>query len=253
MSVNNGLPFRVIEGEKVDLISPFPEKEIGRLYGWLRRVRTELGSDGSPKGRKETIAFYSQGLKSPNITSYAIVDKGNITSGKTDTPLVGFIAFEGQGGLNGYLHIALTKKANDERLIDESIGLAVRELFERFPSLLRISAIAAQSNWLVREIADRVGFRTEGVCEDFYTYKGEPRNVVHYGLTRRIFNNKCRSLHQQSDQSPQDSGHSLGLQVEPLPQQTSPEPLAEPPLEPLVAVEDKADRPKPGVPLPLET
>ena len=244
MSVNNGLPFRVIEGEKVDLISPFPEREIDRLYGWLRRVRTELGGDASPKSRKDTIAFYKQGLSSPNIISYAIVDKGNITSGKTDTPLVGFVAFEGQGGLNGYLHIALTKKANDERLIDESIRLAVGELFNGFPSLLRISAIAAQSNWLVREIADRVGFRTEGVCEDFYTYKGEPRNVVHYGLTRRRFDELCRSLHQQSDRLSEPSEE----QVEPsVPVLESAVPFLEQPVDLVL----KVDRPKPGEPLPL--
>lgn len=247
MLANNGLPFRVIEGAKVDLISPFPEKEIDRLYGWLRRVRTELGGDGSPKSRKDTIAFYTQGLRSPNIVSYAVVDKGNITSGKTDTPLVGFVAFEVQGPLNGYLHIALTKKANDERLIDESIRLAVQELFDGVPSLLRISAIAAQSNWLVREIADRVGFRTEGVCEDFYTYKGEPRNVVHYGLTRRRFNELCRSL-QLSPQPLQPSEAD-----QPLVEHSPSEPLLQVPyLERSVDLVRKVDRPKPGMPLPLE-
>lgn len=233
---NNGLPFRVIEGKDVDLIEPFPTKELNRLYGWLRRVRTDFGGDESPKSRKETLEYYSAGLAAPNVISWGIVDKYNLTQGKIGTPLVGFVAFEQQGLYNGNIHIALTKKANDDRLIDESIGLVIEDLFERFPKLLRISAFAAQTNWLVKDIAGRTGFKHEGTCEDFYTNHGEPKAVVLYGLTRNRFEElktQCHSSEQQQSQLPVQSEESSAT--------------------PLVIVENKEVRPVPGLPLPLRT
>jgi RimJ/RimL family protein N-acetyltransferase len=227
----------VIEGDKVDLLSPFPEKELKRLYGWLRRVRTELGGDETPKSRKDILAHYSVGLASPNVSSWGIIDKGNITSGKTDFPIVGFVAFEKQSSYNGYIHLATTKEAFNLHLIDEAVELAVKDLYARYQTLLRISAMAAQSNWLVKELARRTGFVFEGTFEDSYTYEGDPRNVVHYGLTRRRFEGElCRSLQLSR----------------PLPLPSS-EP--EPPLDlvPLVNLENREARPKPGLPVPLKT
>ena len=70
-------------------------------------------------------------------------------------------------------------------MADEAMALAIWDLFERFPELTRLSAAMLESNWPAQALALRMRFRREHTFPDMVVQKEIPRGRVHYGLTRK--------------------------------------------------------------------
>lgn len=186
---------QIIECPNVDLIEPYPLSEAKRVFGWMHSYSSITETDESPKTIEEYTQFLTEAL--PAFRSYGVIDKFNALHMDHPVPLIGIIAFQPDGTpWNGYLHVASTRRAwgggreaNDRRertgLFDEACQYAFANLFETQPELLRLSAIILERNWAARNLAKRMGFVCEGKFEDMVRQRGEPRSLVHYGLTRR--------------------------------------------------------------------
>lgn len=182
---------RIIEGTNVDLINPFPIGELGRTYGWNHCYRSLVESDDTPNTQEHFLQFMAQSLMS--CPSWGIIDKNHITNQKHEAPLVGIIVFEpavvpGTSIVrNGFFHIATARRAWKENLSEEAGRLAINEIFNEVPTLLRVSGYMVEKNYPARSLCKRLGFKYEGMCEDMFVRGGEPENMVLFGLTRRNY------------------------------------------------------------------
>jgi RimJ/RimL family protein N-acetyltransferase len=183
---------RIIEGKNVDLINPFPLKEVKRTYGWNHCYRTLTETDDTPNTQEHFLSFMEGVLQV--CPSWGIIDKNHLTSLKHEAPIVGIIIFEpcvvpGTTVIrNGYFHVATARKAWRTGLVDEAGRLALREVFSEIPTLLRVSGYMLEANFPARSLCKRLGFKYEGLVEDMFLRDGEPKNMVLFGLTRREFN-----------------------------------------------------------------
>jgi RimJ/RimL family protein N-acetyltransferase len=73
------------------------------------------------------------------------------------------------------------------------MALAIRDQFKRFPKLARLSAAMIENNRPAQALAQRMGFRCEATLPAMVVQGGTPRSVVHYGLTRREWEQSVRS------------------------------------------------------------
>ncbi len=174
---------KVLEGQSVDLISPFPTSHLSRVYGWLHCYNSVIEPDGFPKSPEEYTKLMAAAI--PQTFSYGVIDKNNTTKSKHENPLVGVYMFEPTNQWNAYLHFASNRKAWKGKLMDEAAQLAIDDVFTNNPTILRLSGFILESNRPVRYMAQRMGWVKEALLEDWITQKGEPRNVIHYGLTRK--------------------------------------------------------------------
>lgn len=168
----------LIRGVRVELESPYPRNEIGLVYEWLHSTAELTEDDDSPA----TLAEYEgvMGLELMRCTSYGIRRAG------TDR-LIGLFYCEPSGRRNGYLHIAMDPSSWGRGLADEAAELAIRDLFERFGELTRLSVAILENNRAAQALTLRMGFRLEAALPDMVVQGGTPRSLMHYGLTRREF------------------------------------------------------------------
>jgi len=237
---------RIIEGTNVDLISPFPAGEVGRMYGWMHCYRTVTEDDDSPQTLEEFCRYTHQLMTV--CPSWGIVDKWKITNTRHEAPLVGVLMFEPNvhpwnGQIRGgQLHVATARKAWKTGLVDEAAKQVIGELFKELPGLLRLNAVILEKNYPAKGLARRVGFKFEGLMEDAVVQGGSPQNLALFGLTRRNYD----LWQQQSQHSPEQlevSQETSLVRVAPLTLVPQVEPNQEPRVEP-VQLMDK--------PLPLE-
>jgi len=174
---------RVITSENVDLISPFPRKELKRVYGWLHCYKSMIETDAFPDSPEMYESVMAEAL--PNMQTYGVIDKNNLTNHKHECPLVGMFAFEPASPWNCYIHLASNRRAWKGHLMDEAAKAAIKDLFETNPGILRISGFVLPENKPVKYMAKRLGWEKEALLQDWLTQKGEPKDVIHYSLTRR--------------------------------------------------------------------
>lgn len=184
---------QVIEGQNVDLISPFPITEVPRTYGWMHCYKSVVETDLSPKTQEDYLPYMAELLG--RCVSWGMIDKNHLTNSKHEAPLVGLLLFEPLLPWTGYLHIATARKAWRTGIADEAVELGIKECFQNIPSLTRLSAYMHQRNAPAIGLAKRHGFVFEGLFHDMIVQNSEPANLVYFGLTRR--NWQCPSL--QSD------------------------------------------------------
>lgn len=180
---------QVLEGVNIDVIEPFPPTQLSTAVGWMHCYKTLVCGDDGPQTNEEIGAFLSNSLAAPNVRSWGIVDKDNLTNTHTDAPLVGMITFERANKQNGYLHITTHRKAWGEKLAKPSFAqqaseLVIAGLFESEPDLQRVSVAIVDTNKAANNLAKRVGFIKEGFMPAMTKIKGQPANIIHYGLLR---------------------------------------------------------------------
>lgn len=179
---------KIIEGQDVDVISPFPAKFIKQAVAWLHCHPTLTMADNSPKDEEGLLTYMEEILH--NCPSYAIVDKYNLTRVKsTDTPLVGIVTVQPLPPWSAYVHIASTRKAWGEKLtkpglLEQGSRLIIEDLFANTPTLLRINASPLSHNAAAKGLCRRLGFRQDGFFEDAVEVQGVPKSVTHFGLLR---------------------------------------------------------------------
>ena len=177
------MSMKVIEGEKVDLISPFPVEHVHRVYDWMHQYKSIVETDLTPKTLEEYCEAMRVQLTEGGMVSYGVIDKHNVVGYTHPAPLVGIVGFEPHTAWNCYIHLAMNRRAWKYHMADEAVTLALRDVFEN-TELLRVSAFVLENNRPVRYMAQRMNFVREGLYEDWCTQEGKPVNVMHFGLTK---------------------------------------------------------------------
>lgn len=182
---------QVLEGKNVDVIEPFPIKEIQAAVGWMHCYKTLVCGDDGPQTNDEIAAFLHTTLAASNVRTWAIVDKDNLTNTHTTSPLVGMLSFERANTQNGYLHITTPRKVWGEKLAqpgmaEQASQLVISNLFSSEPTLQRISVAIVSTNKAAIALAKRVGFTKEGYLPAMTQIKGKPADMIHFGLLRPV-------------------------------------------------------------------
>ena len=177
----------IIEAENVDLIEPFPTSECRRVFSWLHAYKNIVETDLSAKTPEEFAEFLGGMVNSPGIRSFGVIDKFNQVGFKHEAPLVGMIVYEPASPWNAYCHVASTRRAWGKGFIDEAIRTTIGQLFGDTPNLLRISALVLSTNGPVKGLVRRLGARYEGCMKDMVLQGGEPRDLLHFGITRKMW------------------------------------------------------------------
>jgi RimJ/RimL family protein N-acetyltransferase len=179
----------IIFGTHIDLITPFPESEISRIWPWLQCFKSLVFHDYS--AQQAEYEEYFRAVNTQGLT-YGIIDKMNITgSTKVEAPIVGMVLFEPSTPTNFYGHIAMSRKAGKSfklygvSMADEAVNLSTQYAFDTYPNLTRISSVILESNTPVRNLMKRTNFTQDGYLEDWFTQNGEPKNAIHYGKLKR--------------------------------------------------------------------
>lgn len=175
---------KIIECQHVDLIEPFPLNEVKRLVGWTHCYRTFMDVDGDPQTAEDKELYYRQLLQ--QVPSWGVIDKDNSLGYKHEAPLVGIVFLQpGASPANCYVHLASTRRAWGSGLMDEAGAKLIHYVFECFPQILRISGAILNNNKPAKNFAKRLGFKQDGLLQDFVTQDGQPRSVAHFGILRR--------------------------------------------------------------------
>lgn len=180
-------PIRVIEGTDVDVLSPFPIKYLERLIKWTHQYKSLISHDFTPTDDESLAKVFANHIQ--NQLSYAVVDKYNKIGLPTDGPIVvgGFFVEDGTP-TNLYTHVVSQRRVWGKGLMDEGASLVIKDLFEIYPDLQRLSAYMVSNNRAVINFVEKQGFVRDGLFRDMTIIKGEPKDVAHYGLTRRRYN-----------------------------------------------------------------
>lgn len=180
----------ILFGTNVDLITPFPEAEISRIWPWMQCFQSLVFHDHS--ANREEYEDYFRSVSRQGL-SYGIIDKNNITkSNKVDTPIIGVCFLEPGTPTNFYGHIAASRKAGRSyklygvSMMDEAVEMVSAYAFQTYPSLQRLSTLVLESNRPVRSLMGRTGFQQDGQFENWFTQSGEPRTACHYGKLRGV-------------------------------------------------------------------
>lgn len=173
---------RVIEGQNVDLIDPFPIGEVKRLFKWLYAYKTLVTSDESPQ---DEVAFqaYCERIF-PGMKTYGIIDKYNRINSSHEAPLVGYIGFEITNPWNLYAHVATPRRSWKLNFAEEGGRLALNDVFNNAPNLLRVSAMILRNNAAAKGLIERLGFEYEGTFKDMIQQGGVPKTLVQYSMLR---------------------------------------------------------------------
>lgn len=178
---------RVLTGDTVDVISPFPPACLDRLVKWSYQYRSLVSADHGPQTNEELYEMYTAAL-SRQIT-YGVVDKHNTIGvpNPTGPIVIGAFIVEDSSPTNSYIHVVSQRSAWGKGLMDEGGDIVVADMFAQHPQLLRLSAYMQAGNNAAIEFTKRRGFTREGFMRDMFTIKGKPKNIVHYGLTRKDY------------------------------------------------------------------
>lgn len=173
---------KIIEGRDVDLLSPFPPKELKRIFNWMRCYRTITETTAFPKTEDELAARLAA---MPNLQTFGIIDKNNLLGVRHEAPLIGIYMFDQDTIVNGNAHVASTRKAWGSRLVDQAGQLLIGHVFDTYPTLTRVTVSVLSSNAPAKALAKRLGFVYEGCLRDAITINDHPANMALFGLTRR--------------------------------------------------------------------
>lgn len=180
---------KVLEGINVDVITPFPVIALATAAQWIHCVRTLAFGDDGPQTDQDVEAFLR--LKLTTCRTYAIVDKDNLTATRSSpAPLVGIAIFEQETPYNGYIHVASNRRAWGEKytkpgFMAQAGPLVLADIFSALPGLQRISVVTFARNSAAKSFARQLGFVREGYMPGMGRIKGEPADMVHYGLLRK--------------------------------------------------------------------
>jgi RimJ/RimL family protein N-acetyltransferase len=184
---NNVIIPRVITGETVDLISPFPFSYLDRLVKWSYQYKSLLTWDYGPQTQEEMYQVLSDCIQTSK--TYGVVDKYNKIGVTSEGPVViGAYMVDEVSPVNYHVHTVSQRRAWGKGLMDEGLDLLVEDLFSN-QNLLRLSATMVTNNRAVINFATRHGFKREGIVRDIIICNGEPRDVAYYGLTRKDYFN----------------------------------------------------------------
>lgn len=171
---------RIIQGELVDLIDPFPKNQLERLWQWTRFLTTTVLDDSMPRDKEPFVQWIDELL--PFTASYGVIAKNGAF--KHEAPIVGFVLFEPAPPCTAILHAAGNRRAGRLGLLSEAVKMGIEDVFLRGPDLLRVSAGLLSHNKLGRELIENAGLHKDGYFRNMVRVKGKPASIIHYGLVR---------------------------------------------------------------------
>jgi len=174
----------IIEGDRVDLVEPFPTNQLGRLWGWAKAMKSIAVLDGSPQTEEEFIEYMNSAL--PYIRSFGVIDKYNEINAKHEAPMVGFIMLQPNAPCSMYFHVASSRRVWGSGLLNEAALLSFNNVFETEPGLQRISAFAPATNKAARGFYKNIGMHKDGYFKNAGIIKGHPISMAHYGYIRPV-------------------------------------------------------------------
>ena len=170
----------IIEAPELDLISPFPESQLHRVWGWSRAFSNLNIPDDGPR-TKEAFEAYMKGQLTAALT-FGIIDRDGLLGLPNVAPLVGIIVFEPVNTYNGYIHIATSRPTWGTRMADQALQTAINYIFTHNPNIQKVSAAIADEYVPAKALARRLGAKLEGILEGIAVRDGELMNVAHYGI-----------------------------------------------------------------------
>jgi len=174
----------IIYGSNVDLILPFPESEVERAVSWIHCYKSLMVADGMPATEEAWKDYIINEIH--NTLSFGVIDKFNKLNYNHAAPLVGMVWFDAGGTpANAYFHFSSSRRAWGTGFMDEAGSLAIRYLFDHFPSVVRVSTLLMNHNKPAKIYTKKLGFKQDGRFADFVTQNGEPKAMAHFGLTRK--------------------------------------------------------------------
>lgn len=180
----------VLEGQDVDVLSPFPTAQWALAARWVHCSRTLMFGDGAPEGEAEVADWLRQHAALPGVETYGIVDKHDLTRQQRPS-LVGFIFFEPQGPVNAYAHVASSRRAWGSRIVqpglmEQGAELVTQHCFRQHQALQRLSVACFANNFAAQNFAKRMGFRQDGFFRAMASFRGQPMDVAHFGRLRTV-------------------------------------------------------------------
>jgi RimJ/RimL family protein N-acetyltransferase len=176
---------KIIEGRDVDLLYPFPQKELKRVFSWLRCYRTIPEIDSFPATAE---ALGEAMARVPTMQTFGIVDKNNFLQVRHEVPLIGMCTLDHDTLVNCNIHVTSNRKAWNSRLVDQAALLLVNYAFRYLPELTRVTLNCLSSNGPGRALARELRFRYEGCIRDAVVINNVPANMALNGLTRTDWN-----------------------------------------------------------------
>ncbi len=181
---------QILEGKDVDVITPFPANMIASATQWARCYKTMVMDDNGPQTNDEIAVFLQKRFSQPNMQSFGIVDKNNLTHTKeSDVPLVGVVLIERVSPENAYAHVlshrrAWGKKLAQPGLIEQGARIVLEHTFKAAPELMRLNAVILENNYPARNFVHRIGFKLDGCFSNYVHVAKQPASIVHYGYLR---------------------------------------------------------------------
>ncbi len=169
----------MLTGNKVDLRLFHDENEVlkyAEIFNNLEgRAATDHTEIYSPV--RQIKKFNDTGLWSNDQGTLLITTKEDIIIGsigfsrKTEFELaIGYRIIENEHRNKGYM--------------TEGLNLFTQYLFSTIPLITRLSLYTAEDNTSSRRLAEKCGFKQEGILRDAYFYRGKMCNWVIYSLLR---------------------------------------------------------------------
>lgn len=184
---------QILEGKDVDVIQPFPSSAVGAVIGWMHSYKSFIIGDDGPPTDEELVAHIYNILSNPSIQTAGVVDKHNLTGSKqSDIPLVGLFYYEPNGLCNGYVHVTSNRRAWGNKiaqpgLMEQAASLCIADLFEKIPTLTRLSSSIVSTNRAAVNFAKKLGFRQDGLFQQAIIQNGVPKDVIHLGILKEAY------------------------------------------------------------------
>lgn len=179
----------VLLGDHVDLITPFPAKELDRVWSWMQCFRSIVFHDGTKDTTKESCIEAVAALNHPHM-AFGIIDKNNVINSQSEAPIVGIVLLEPVAEHNYVCHIATNRRVGKayklykKSMTDEAGKLVIADAFATNPKLERITATVMASNTPVISLLKRLDFIQEAHLHRWFTQNGHPVDAVQYCYLR---------------------------------------------------------------------
>lgn len=169
----------MVQGSRWRLRPIRDEDECRRLFEIYNDLSQRAPTDHDELAQIEDrlAAFRADGLWSETQGLQLLVDASNT--------MLGTLTFRRTSALECDLGYRVLRFEHRGRgLLSEALPHFCAALFQRFPSITRLSIRTAHDNVPSRRLAERCGFQQEGVLRHAYQYRGKLCDWIVYGLVR---------------------------------------------------------------------
>ena len=170
----------MIAGEKINLRLVRDENDI---YNYL-----ELYNNLAERAATDHTEIYSAAtvLQSFQETGLWSAEKGVLLITSKSNRIIGSVSFVKTTDLELAIGYRIYQPKNRHQgYMSEALLLFAAYLFNTVPHITRLKIETAEENTASRRLAEKCGFRQEGLLRNAYYYRGKICNVTVYSLLRK--------------------------------------------------------------------